>query len=209
MEIELTPMFIQVLSSSVEVNREEIESDLNKFESSDGFPYKGKFYVSFTVQDLEHSEDCEEYDEDSDNNYITGECKECGSDKLYICNILCGDNCITNVTWTKTTTLEELMAKIQLLSGKYQVCKCGNINIGKLSYNGMCKTCYIWRYTRTEEEGGDCSICYENNGRWIELKTCKHQFHYGCIKKNKNIKCPLCRHEYISHCDFEMDPYHK
>ena len=210
MEIELTPRFIQVLSRSIKVNREEIEAELDNHDDDQGFRYNEKFKVKFHYDLQRHSEDCEEYDEDSDHNIVVGECKECGSEYIrYDCNIYYGDNFVETVSWSKTTTLEELMAKIQLLSGeKYYECKCGNIR-KLLQYDGMCKTCYIWSYTRTEEEGGDCAICYENNGRWIELTTCKHQFHYGCIKTYNNKKCPLCRHEYITHCDFKMDPYDK
>jgi hypothetical protein len=209
MEIELKDRFIQVLSRSIKFNRKEIEEELNNHNNDGGFQYNEKIKVNFTFYSKQHSEDCEEYDEDSDN-YITGECKECGSEDIqYRCIIHYDDNYITTVKWNKTTTLSHLMEMLLDLSGeKYQVCKCGNT--GKLlQYDGMCKTCFIWSYTRTEEEGGDCSICYENNGRWVELKTCKHQFHYGCIKKYNNKKCPLCRHEYITHCDFTMDPYDK
>jgi hypothetical protein len=204
MEIELTPRFIQVLSRAIKVNREEIEADLDNHDHEQGFMYNEKFNVKFDYDLQRHSEDCEEYDEDSDN-IVVGECKECGSEYIrYDCDIYYGKFRFKTVSWSKTTPLGELMEKLLDLSGeKYQVCKCGNV--GKfLQYDGMCKTCLIWSYKRTEEEGGDCSICYENDGRWIELKICKHQFHYGCIKKNNNNKCPLCRREYITDCDFKI-----
>jgi TPR repeat protein len=44
-----------------------------------------------------------------------------------------------------------------------------------------------------------CSICLEsflNNSKSIITLVCSHNFHYKCLKGNKNKLCPLCRYEY-------------
>ena len=43
------------------------------------------------------------------------------------------------------------------------------------------------------EEIPTCCICLENiSNKKIKL-DCNHLFHYDCISKIKNNKCPLCR----------------
>jgi hypothetical protein len=88
--------------------------------------------------------------------------------------------------------------QVQLLLFKKQgkgwtLCMCKRL----AEKDGMCEECYIHSYERTEEEGGNCCICYENNGRWTKLE-CGHIFHRHCaynIKKENGfvVKCPLCR----------------
>lgn len=75
----------------------------------------------------------------------------------------------------------------------WKFCPCG----AKATMNEVCDTCYIHSYYRTEEEGGDCCICHENNGRWIK-QECGHILHTHCWRKiktesNYGRKCPLCR----------------
>jgi hypothetical protein len=70
-----------------------------------------------------------------------------------------------------------------------------------------CATCFVYRYTRTEEQGGDCCICYENEGRWTRF-SCGHEIHHHCYMKlsidpekiriseyatSACKRCPLCR----------------
>jgi len=38
-------------------------------------------------------------------------------------------------------------------------------------------------------------ICYENDGEWCQLYSCKHKFHKECLKTSKN--CPYCRTPFI------------
>lgn len=84
----------------------------------------------------------------------------------------------------------------------WKFCYCGK----KATMNEVCDACYIHSYYRTEEEGGDCCICHENNGRWIK-QECGHILHTYCwwkIKTESNYgrKCPLCR--YVSKYDSKL-----
>ena len=90
-------------------------------------------------------------------------------------------------------TLETAVRIVTHIKALYQICRCGD----EATKDGWCDNCYIHRYTRTEEEGGDCSICYENEGRWVRLE-CKHEFHLHCYHKidfdvKEGRRCPLCR----------------
>jgi hypothetical protein len=52
---------------------------------------------------------------------------------------------------------------------------------------------YEHSYIRTEEQGGDCAICLNNDAAcWSEL-NCTHKFHTNCLKQLVNHVCPLCR----------------
>lgn len=93
------------------------------------------------------------------------------------------------------TTLENALKIVGYIKASYQICQCGNA----ATKEGWCNTCYIRRHTRTEAEGGDCSVCYENEGRWVRLE-CKHELHLHCHDKIEpdvshgcGRKCPLCR----------------
>ena len=81
------------------------------------------------------------------------------------------------------------------------LCVCGELAIKD---QGQCKKCYLDCYTRTEEEGGDRSICLENKGVWFKTE-CGHIFHAHCIIKalNEKNQCPLCRTR-INHCVMNM-----
>lgn len=100
---------------------------------------------------------------------------------------------LEDIVWTKEEPLNMITFQLSKLIGKnYMFCKCGQLVVEE----NQCSECYIHSYTRTEEEGGDCPICYENEARWCELK-CKHRFHMACMLKvklqNGYRKCPLCR----------------
>lgn len=75
---------------------------------------------------------------------------------------------------------------------KWTICRCGQ----RATMNEACDSCYIHGYVRSEEEGGDCCVCHENDGRWIK-QQCGHVLHIHCFLKIKmegmQRKCPLCR----------------
>lgn len=89
--------------------------------------------------------------------------------------------------------IEQLKEIISAMTD-FKMCQCGE----KATKDIWCKLCYLYRYIRTEEEGGDCSICMENEGRWLKTE-CGHIFHAHCFNKipgNSSTwrrKCPLCR----------------
>lgn len=89
------------------------------------------------------------------------------------------------------------------------ICQCGEMGIEATL---KCRRCYIQSYTRTEEEGGNCSICLENDGVWIKTK-CGHIFHQHCLVKAKAVNpvCPMCRGDidYGINCwhSHGMNPY--
>ena len=49
-----------------------------------------------------------------------------------------------------------------------------------------------------DDDYNKCAICLENilSDKIIQL-DCNHQFHFDCLKKITNNKCPLCRDEII------------
>jgi hypothetical protein len=76
---------------------------------------------------------------------------------------------------------------------KWTFCRCGQL----ATMNEACESCYIHSYVRSEEEGGDCCICHENDGRWVKLQ-CGHILHRHCflkIGRGDLQKCPLCRQQ--------------
>jgi hypothetical protein len=52
-----------------------------------------------------------------------------------------------------------------------------------------------------DEKEEECSICFENEGKWCKIKNCGHIIHYECFKKcvldQHNIKCLYCMVEII------------
>jgi hypothetical protein len=92
----------------------------------------------------------------------------------------------------KETTLNKMLKKIKKdFPDSMFICHCGEKAIEELN---KCRQCFIHSYIRTEEEGGDCPICFENDWVWIKTK-CNHIFHQSCLKKAKAVNglCPICR----------------
>jgi hypothetical protein len=84
---------------------------------------------------------------------------------------------------------------------EWKNCVCGK----EVARGGLCKDCFIHAYERTEEEGGDCCVCHENNGRWVKLE-CGHILHKHCWSKIVGSKCPLCRRQ-NNNQKARFDPY--
>jgi hypothetical protein len=86
----------------------------------------------------------------------------------------------------------------RLLHDVFTFCKCEKELATKESW---CESCFIHRFTRDD----NCSICLENEGRWVQLDHCKHFYHLECFNKFKSSrKCPLCRDTIQSHT---IDPF--
>lgn len=161
----------------------------------------GNFLVKYDIYIPFHREECENTDE------TTSETDECGCDtnRLYTASLSydCKRNKCVNLVeyeFTKTTDKAKLFEWIESIPDSFQICSCG---FELVKRDEWCTMCYIFRYERTEEEGGACCVCLENEGRWIKL-TCSHILHKSCYNNLMKPQCPLCRHE---HNSFDNDPY--
>lgn len=102
---------------------------------------------------------------------------------------------------TTMSMVPKILQWIDELPSTYELCRCK----GTLALrDGWCHACYLYRYTRTEEEGGDCCVCLENEGRWIKL-SCNHIIHGSCYTSINDRKCPLCRQ--LVGSSYSFDPY--
>lgn len=201
MSIKLSARFIEVVTRYFKIHRSSIESKLDINENDDTvWHYSDTLYIDTTIDHKEHLERCEEYDDENENNYIKDECKTCGNKEivyyLFIVTNVSGRRAVLEtIKWKKEHNIDMVNLQLNKLVDKiYYFCKCGEMAVEE----DLCGTCYIHSYTRPEEEGGDCSICLENGGRWSQLE-CKHNFHMVCIRKvgvvGEFTKCPLCRHK--------------
>ena len=110
----------------------------------------------------------------------------------------------------KENTLKKMVKQIKKeFPLSMTVCHCGE----KADEATLkCRRCFIQSYTRTEDEGGNCSICLENDGVWIKTK-CGHIFHQQCLIKAKAVNpvCPMCRgsieYQIGYHHSHGMNPY--
>jgi hypothetical protein len=95
-------------------------------------------------------------------------------------------------------TVDKIYEVIQSYQSTYYSCQCDRLvydpSDREAPLGKWCMNCYIFRYKRTEEQGGDCCICYENEGRWARF-PCGHETHYHCYSKMpaNARRCPLCR----------------
>lgn len=206
MTITLTPQSIGVILRHFEVHREDIIREGLIFTELCGdnylkWSYFGKDQdkkMHYKSQNNGHRHLCD-YFNHTRKNYITAEEKKCDE-----CHAIHGitftltiedsktETELEYIDFTKDTTLDEMREKLEKISGKtYDFCSCPDGYI--VFKDGVCDYCYIHQYTRTEEEGGCCAICYENGGRWVEFDKCKHQFHSVCVAKLEKKICPLCR----------------
>jgi hypothetical protein len=106
---------------------------------------------------------------------------------------------------TKDNMLPKVLEWVDNLPSMFQMCRCAKMIARR---DGWCVECYIYRYTRTEEEGGDCCVCMENEGKWVKL-SCKHIIHKHCYDgihccQPKSTLCPLCRQQVT---DTTSNPY--
>jgi hypothetical protein len=166
------------------------------------------YYMGF------HQDDCEK-DKNEDISF-NQKCDECDYQKVrigiivyYEYNPKKNDLRIDSLLLDADIAIKENMYEfLNKIEGKqWTICPCNSI----AKKDGFCEECYIHSYERTEEEGGNCAICYENNGRWIKLE-CGHIFHTYCIRNVVTTssngssngwikKCPLCRREWDICCD--------
>ena len=62
----------------------------------------------------------------------------------------------------------------------------------------VCSTCLLqifYQQKNTDEKV--CSICLDENACLLPYTlSCDHSFHFGCLAKMRDNKCPLCRKEF-------------
>ncbi len=120
----------------------------------------------------------------------------------------------------KAPSLESVIAVVDSWED-FRLCQCGEVT--EDPDRMWCRDCFVYRYTRTEDEGGDCCVCHENEGRWVEL-PCGHQVHQHCyfsikreerngcpigdMYKDHTRKCPLCR-RLTTNSDVVINPFDK
>jgi hypothetical protein len=211
--ITLSTRFVKVLSRYFEVHRPVIVERGLKFPNRDQwldyffYGMNNHIKVCFQSEKNEHDVHCPEWNDENTNYIEEGEdCGICDSKEGITFSIqieiTANNRTIETIEFTKDEPIEETIKKFEILTNKtYDFCICG----GKVFKEKLCHNCYPHEYTRSEAEGGDCPICYENGGRWCQFVECKHQFHYGCITKIREHpkKCPLCRNA----GDFKIDPF--
>jgi hypothetical protein len=120
--------------------------------------------------------------------------------------------CIAHRNYGLEVPLKTLDAWITSLEKEWKLCRCGQPLRPFPSPNeNLCSACYIHSYVRTEEQGGDCCVCHENDLRWVRFQ-CAHEIHLHCYNHmtddgRKNMKCPLCRESIASESKHVRDPY--
>jgi hypothetical protein len=157
-----------------------------------------KIELDFTLP--HHQYGCD----DSERQLVYGDtCDKCRYDKMdFIVSLLYTDSGkhhwypMERKSFPIDTVSKEMILTwldwVEENKNKWAFCRCGCL----ATMNGVCDICYIHRYVRSEEEGGDCCVCHENDGRWIK-QQCGHILHKHCFIKIKaegsKRKCPLCR----------------
>jgi hypothetical protein len=165
------------------------------------FQYNKNWRLELNYCCAYHIDGCRNEGED-----VVGEqCDHCDPIPLMFCVDLSYTNHDNNTDWkcfeqgswrARTLKIEVLLSWldwVQEKKNKWTLCRCGHL----ATMNGVCDKCYIHSYVRSEEEGGDCCVCHENDGRWDKLE-CGHILHNHCffnilLEAGFKRKCPLCR----------------
>ena len=170
----------------------------------------GKFLVRYEVSLPFHRDCCDE------EGYVEegSEC-DCDTDREFIVTIEYADS--SKPIWLRTysftiqdpeaSVLPKILEWVDQLPSTYQICPCTK-HVACTDGEGWCDQCYVHRYIRTEDEGGDCCVCMENEGVWIKL-SCDHILHGHCYESIPEISwlkrdCPLCRQPVTS---IKYNPY--
>lgn len=201
--ISLSKRGYTVLKRWVETKFEKaLETAKEATENDDGhnmiFQYKKNWRLELSYCCAYHEDGCQNEGDD----VVGDQCDHCDPEPLTFCVELKyrGNNmdwkCFEQASWGTSLKVETILCwldSIEEEKNKWIQCRCENL----ATMNGVCDKCYIHGYVRSEEEGGDCCICHENDGRWVKL-ACGHILHDRCFYKiiyeaNEGRKCPLCR----------------
>ena len=170
--------------------------------------YVGKLQVAFHVRLPEHEDDCDQADDDDGDD---GDCDCCMDREFTVSIFYCPSAAASNgrkfplaeYNFYSNFKRENVSAVImERLCDAYRLCHCGH---DLESEDGWCSMCYIHRHERSDEEGGVCCICHENEGRWVKL-GCGHVMHRHCQQKLVKACCPMCREKILVR-DIVSDPF--
>lgn len=152
----------------------------------------GDYQIMYDVYIPYHDDDCPKPGETKETDNC--DCEKCREYTAYLAyhpkeagrhiNIQ-----LAEYQFTVYSDKKDLLEWLDKLPSTFNLCSCGE-NLVKR--DNWCSTCYIFRYERTEEEGGACCVCLENEGRWVKL-SCKHIIHKNCYRHLVKDECPLCR----------------
>lgn len=205
--ITVSPRIREVLTRFIDVY---YEPAIRRSATSSGgqlyHKHIGKFNIEYNCSVPEHDDDCEYEDEVSEEHDC--KCSKYMTLTVVLQYISIGHRYTFLDSYDMTIDLgadkEEIFDWVKKLPDTYQLCVCGE----KAEKDNWCYNCYIFRYTRSEDEGGNCCVCLENEGRWTKLRNCGHIIHSHCWDKIKISTCcstcPLCRQLPAGH---DMDPY--
>jgi hypothetical protein len=184
------------------------------------YSYNDNFSTVLCASIIAHDEDCDDYP----YGWLSDDC-ECNHRDLVnnitlTLRIKYNDSVIHTQSFdvTKIGEITEIEKSVEpeyfalrffnTIPDSVILCVCGERADDKAK--DKCRRCYLDSYTRTEEEGGRCSICFENEGVWFKTH-CNHFFHQHCLLRALKAKreCPLCRTSIPNciHAGGELNPY--
>jgi hypothetical protein len=231
MSFTITKRFCDVVTRWLEVNWDEIIEDAPESVMMDTvrqMSWSENAYVQVASERVYHKKTCDSYnDENGEAVYLDEKCEECeavpGTKLIFSVETPKGYACIKHTIEVNKFAYIDGRAEDYYDRLLHEVCvhirhrwegktwtPCKWCDIKALDNEDLCEYCYIHQYERTEEEGGDCCICHENNGVWVKLTTCNHILHLHCCNKmdlsNGKPRCPLCR-QVFDFMDKKCNPY--
>jgi len=208
----LLKRFLEVEMPTIVENAKEYAGDEPEEDAWTTYFCSKDWLLKIHVLTPTHEHDCPHADDGDDLAYDET-CDECNPETHTLQFIITYKNiCIAHRNYGLEVPQEMLAAWIQSLEKEWKLCRCGQpIRLHPSPNEDLCSACYIHSYVRTEEQGGDCSVCHENDGRWIRFK-CAHEIHEHCYRRmtdngRKNMKCPLCRESIAPVSTHVVDPY--
>ena len=198
--------FVEVDADSMIQHIKTLNDDSSEEESDrEESVYAGEFVMKLCGGPGAHADNCEE------QGYLAyGEtCSHCNHTDAYL-HVSVGHRArgtqhfvylVHHNYDVKNITKDTLYGWIETLREEWSLCQCRSV----ATIHDKCKTCYLHGYQRTEEQGGNCCVCHENDGRWIRYQ-CGHEIHLHCHRRIEQKKCPLCR-AIVETSTTLIDPY--
>jgi hypothetical protein len=90
--------------------------------------------------------------------------------------------------------LNKCITKTVELFESISICNSCN-KIYQKNCTDLCSTCIIQLHYHKYKT--QCSICYDDAAQLLPFTLpCDHCFHFACLTRMRNYKCPLCRREF-------------